>query len=82
MLATTYRQFVIDVPAGHMAVLLRKTGTDLPPDAEIALDPGGEPGGQCRADGGRGRAASRPPPPGPRRSDGGLTQRVGLGCWR
>ncbi|MFM7162732.1 MAG: SPFH domain-containing protein [Planctomycetaceae bacterium] len=39
MLATTYRQFVIDVPAGHMAVLLRKTGTDLPPDAEIALDP-------------------------------------------
>ena len=40
MLATTYRQFVIDVPAGHMAILLRKTGTDLPNTAEIALDPG------------------------------------------
>jgi len=36
LLFSTYRQFVIDVPAGHMAVLLRKTGLDLANDAEIA----------------------------------------------
>jgi hypothetical protein len=39
MLATTYKSFVIDVPAGHMAVLLRKTGKDLPNKEELASNP-------------------------------------------
>lgn len=39
MLTTTYKTFVIDVPAGHMAVLLRKTGTDLPNKEELATLP-------------------------------------------
>jgi len=40
MLSTTYHAFVIDVPAGHMAVLLRKTGTDLINKDELAPGPG------------------------------------------
>ena len=39
MLTTTYKSFVIDVPAGSMAVLLRKTGTDLPNKEELATNP-------------------------------------------
>jgi len=38
MFATCYRQFVIDVPAKHMAVLIKKTGTDLKNTDEVAPD--------------------------------------------
>jgi regulator of protease activity HflC (stomatin/prohibitin superfamily) len=35
----SYRACRIDVPTGHQAVLVRKAGLDLPPDAEIAPAP-------------------------------------------
>jgi len=38
-LVTTYREFVIDVPTRHMAVLIRKTGKDLKNLDEIAPTP-------------------------------------------
>lgn len=35
----SYRACRIDVPTGSQAILIRKTGLDLPPDAEIAPEP-------------------------------------------
>lgn len=35
-----YNSCVLEVPSGSQAVLIRKTGLDLPPDAEIAPPPG------------------------------------------